>query len=170
MERRFGTTIRRFIAAPVACAATVLLVCQAAPALAAEPKVEATAQSPVVQIEDARFKAMVARDVDALGVMIAPEAIYIHANGIMQTKAEYLKDVAEGRSRYRAIEAAERDVSLSGKLAITHALVRLHVGTDRIIVARTTGVYRQVGGKWQVVVWQSTPITAVAPTPAAPAR
>ena len=147
-----------------------LQICPSVGTVAAEVRAEASKDNPLVQAEDARFRARVARDVDGLDKMIAPDAIYIHANGIMQTKAEYLKDVAEGRSRYRAIEAAEREVNLSGKLAITHAVVRLHVGTDRIIVARTTGLYRQIGGKWLVVVWQSTPITAVAPTPPAQSK
>jgi len=116
----------------------------------------------VIAIEDARFKAQVERDVPALDHAIARDAIYIHANGILQSKAEYLKDVAEGRSRYRAIEAAERTVSLTGNVAVTHALVRLHVGTDKIILARTTGVYQRSAGRWLVTTWQSTPITAVA--------
>lgn len=123
------------------------------------------AVDPLVALEDARFKAMVDRDVGALDKAIAADAIYIHANGILQTKAEYLKDVEEGRSRYRAIEAAERTVSKTGNLAITHALVRLHVGTDRTIIARTTGLYRRIGKGWQVVVWQSTPVTAVQTPP-----
>jgi hypothetical protein len=130
---------------------------------AAQDKVDV--RNPLFAAEDARFRAMIDRDLPALDKAIAPDAIYIHANGILQTKAEYLKDVAEGRSRYRAIEAAERSVSRSGNQSITHALVRLHVGTDRIITARTTGVYRLVGKQWQVVVWQSTPVTASAPAP-----
>lgn len=166
MLKLYGT---KRMAPPLMGLAVGFTALLAAQAVGAEPKVEASATNPLVQIEDARFRAMVARDVEGLDKMIATDAIYIHANGIMQSKAEYLKDVSEGRSRYRAIEAAERSVSLSGKQAITHALVRLHVGTDRIIVARTTGLYRQVGGKWQVVAWQSTPVTAVAPVPAPPA-
>lgn len=168
MSKLIEKTIKGWMAAPL-LSAMGLAALLTGPAFAAEASVEASATSPLIQVEDARFRAMVARDVAGLDKMIAADAIYIHANGIVQSKGEYLKDVAEGRSRYRAIEAAERSISLSGKQAITHALVRLHVGTDRIIVARTTGLYRQVGGKWQVIVWQSTPVTAVAPVAAPPA-
>lgn len=123
----------------------------------------------MIALEDARFRAQIERDVAALDRAIAPEAVYVHANGIAQSKAEYLRDVAAGVSRYRNIEASERSVAIVGDTAVTHALVTLHVGADRRIVARATGVYVRRGGRWLVLSWQSTPIaTQAAPAQSAP--
>lgn len=140
-------------------------------ALGAAPPVAASflPQARLIALEDARFRAQVDRDLAELDRAIAPEAIYIHANGIIQSKAEYLHDVEAGASRYRSIEASERSVTILGDMAITHALVRLEVGVDRRIVARTTGVYVRRQANWLVLSWQSTPVTASSAAPAAPA-
>lgn len=158
---RFTAAIAAFCTLPMAAVAQ-------APSAAVR-----LANARLIALEDARFKAQIERDLAALDSAIASDAVYVHANGITQSKAEYLKDVEAGTSRYRNIEASERSVQVLGDTAVTHALVTLHVGTDRKIVARTTGVYVRRGGRWLVLAWQSTPVIATAPAPpqnAAPAR
>ncbi|WP_068090840.1 nuclear transport factor 2 family protein [Novosphingobium rosa] len=132
-------------------------------ALCAMPKpvlAQVAPDAALIALEDARFKAQVDQDLPALTKAIAPGAIYIHANGVIQTGGQYLHDVQTGASRYRAIEASERSTEILGNTAITHALVKLHVGADAVadktIVARTTGVYVKTGGRWLVKSWQST--------------
>ena len=137
--------------------------------LAAMTPVAATAQetpeaATIIAMEDARFAAQVAADVPALEAAIAPDALYIHANGVVQDRDTYLASVRAGKSHYRAIEASDRDVvPLSADTLVTHATVTLHVGVDKTINTRATGVYTLRGGKWLLVSWQSTPVTA--PTP-----
>jgi hypothetical protein len=116
------------------------------------------AETALLNAESKRLDAQVAHDVAALQQAIADEAIYIHANGEMQTKAEYIHAVETGASRYRSIEVADRTVQLLGDLGITHGMITLNVGVDRKIVARYTGVYAMRDGRWQVLTFQTTPI------------
>lgn len=107
--------------------------------------------------EAQRFDAQVKRDVPALAAALADDVSYIHASGVVQTKAEYLHDVEAGVSRYRSIESADRSARLYGNIAVTHGAVTLNVGVDRRITTRYTGVYVKRGGKWLLLSWQSTP-------------
>lgn len=139
---------------------TALALCAMATPVMAQTAPDAA----LIALEDARFKAQVDQDLPALTKAIAPGAVYIHANGVIQSGEQYLHDVQTGASRYRAIEASERSTEVLDSTAITHALVRLHVGADAVadktIVARTTGVYVKVGGRWLVKSWQSTVVPA----------
>ena len=127
------------------------------PAIAQAVAAPTAAEQAVLDVEHKRFDAQVAADVPALSAAIADEAVYIHASGQTQGKAEYLKDVVSGASKYRAIEASERSAHIYGAIAVTHGIATLHVGTDRTIPTRYTGVYLKRGGKWLVLSWQTTP-------------
>ena len=122
------------------------------------PAVSAGEQA-VLNAESARFDAQVKRDLQALNLAIADQAIYVHANGQQQTKAEYLHDVEAGNSRYRSIEPSDRSVQILGNVAITHGAITLGVGVDRQINGRYSGVYIMKDGRWQVVSFQTTPVT-----------
>lgn len=112
----------------------------------------------LLDLETKRFDAQVSRDVAALSAAIADDAVYIHANGATQGKAEYLADVAAGKSRYRSIESSDRSAVIYGATALTHGQMVLNVGVDRRIEVRYTGVYVKRAGHWLVLSWQSTPI------------
>jgi ketosteroid isomerase-like protein len=112
----------------------------------------------LLDLETKRFDAQVSRDVAALSAAIADDVVYIHANGATQDKAEYLADVAAGKSRYRSIESSDRSAVIYGATALTHGQMVLNVGVDRRIEVRYTGVYVKRAGHWLVLSWQSTPI------------
>ncbi|WP_395397891.1 nuclear transport factor 2 family protein [Novosphingobium sp. BL-8A] len=112
----------------------------------------------MLDLETKRFDAQVKQDVPALAAAIADDAIYVHANGAKQTKAEYLKDVQAGTSRYRSIEASDRSATFYGNIAVTRGQMVLNVGVDRRIEVRFTGIYVKRAGRWLVLSWQSTPI------------
>ena len=114
------------------------------------------AEKAVLDAESARFAAQVNHDLAVLSASIADQAIYVHANGQQQTRAEYLHDVEAGTSRYRSIEPSDRTVQFIGNSAITHGAITLGVGVDRTINGRYTGVYIQKDGHWQVVSFQTT--------------
>jgi hypothetical protein len=150
------------IALPLMSLAQAPPVAQAAPAAADKPAAPQLSpkEKALLDAELKRFDAQVAHDVAALNLAIADEAIYVHANGDMQTKAEYLHAVDTGASRYRSIETFDRSVRLFGKYGITHGIITLNVGVDRKIVARYTGLHEWRDDRWQVISFQTTPITA----------
>jgi hypothetical protein len=117
------------------------------------------AEAALAAAESQRLDAMVRGDVAALNQAIADDAIYIHANGVTQTKTDYLHDVEAGKSRYRSIEVNERSVRILGDVGLTNGVITLNVGVDRRIVAGFMGVYAKRDGQWRLLRWQSTPKT-----------
>ena len=157
----FALLLASAIALPAMSLAQASPVAQAAPAVPAKPLPKLSPkEKALLDAESKRFDAQVAHDAAALNLAIADEAIYVHANGEMQTKAEYLHAVDTGASRYRSIETADRSVRLFGKYGITHGTITLNVGVDRKIVARYTGLHEWRDGRWQVISFQTTPIAA----------
>jgi len=140
------------------CAGVMSFASAAEPAGAPAAASLAAEQAIVFGVEDARFQAQVEQNLAGLSAAIADDALYIHANGVTQDKATFLADVEAGRSRYRKIEATDRSAAIMGDVAVTHAQLALHVGVDKVIAARTTGVYVRRDGKWLVLSWQSTPV------------
>jgi len=126
-------------------------------AVHAAPALSKAAQA-LLDLEQKRFEAQVSRDIGVLSAAIADDAVYVHANGATQGKAEYLADVAAGKSRYRSIESSDRSAVIYGATALTHGQMVLNVGVDRRIEVRYTGVYVRRAGHWLVLSWQSTPI------------
>ena len=54
-----------------------------------------------VASEDARFAAMSANDLSALEGLLEDDLHYVHANGMVEDKAEFLRKIRSGERRYR---------------------------------------------------------------------
>lgn len=119
---------------------------------------QGTQQSAIMAAEAARLDAQVARDTKTVASLLAPTATYIHANGAVQAKDEFLADLEAGKIRHRDVSLTDRAVELRGNVGITHGKIELTVGADRRISGRYTGVYTQEGGMWKLLSWQTTPI------------
>jgi ketosteroid isomerase-like protein len=109
--------------------------------------------------EQKRFDAMVAKDADALARALADELTYTHSSGVLQTKAELIKDLTAGSMQYRQITVLEQHFRLHGSIGIINGVVRLSVrmaDADREFNVRYTDVYVRRSGRWQLLAWQST--------------
>ena len=117
------------------------------------------ATAPVLASEDARFAAMVAADADGMRQVLAADLVYVHSSALVESREQLIDSIVSGRSRYVAVQPAERQVVLMGDSA---ALVR---GRGRFLVAvggndldlqiRYLAVYARVDGAWQLRSWQS---------------
>jgi ketosteroid isomerase-like protein len=129
-------------------------------ASAAEPeRTLSRAEKGLRDAELKRFDALVAADMDALGQMMADELTFTHATGVLQTKAELMKDLASGALRYRKAEVVEQHIRIHGVIGIINGVVKFSAtiaGTDRELNLRYTGVYVRRVGRWQLLAWQST--------------
>jgi len=113
----------------------------------------------VEQVERSRFAAMVAQDVATLGPMLAEELRYVHSNGQLETKPQFLETIRSGRLRYRAIAVQELDVRTYDDVAVVSGLLTADAQAGDQPVAlqlRFTDVYVNRDGRWQLVAWQST--------------
>ena len=117
-----------------------------------------TQQAALLDVERQRLDAEVKADVPAIGNLLSGDLVYLHGNGLRQTKAEYLHAVTVGESRYRSIETGDRSAVIYGSVGVTHGNITLHLATGQSVVARYSGVYLLREDRWLLVSWQSTPI------------
>ena len=62
----------------------------------------------VVTSEEARFAAMSANDLNALEALLEDDLHYVHANGMVEDKAEFLRKIRSGERHYRRFAARSR--------------------------------------------------------------
>ena len=120
-----------------------------------------SAQSPaekVIALEKQRFTAMIARDTVFLQRVLANDLLYSHTNGMVDTKASFIRSIGSGTLQYQQMEledvvsrAYSNTVVLSGRMTIK-VLYNGHVLEMKI---KYLDVYRQNGKDWQLVAWQS---------------
>lgn len=114
----------------------------------------------VLNAEARRFEAMTRSDTLALRPLLAGDLVYIHSNGLTETRSEHLQNIAAGRLVYQTMQREAVQVRLYGKTALTNGIV--HVtgilnGNSFDVRLRYTAVYRR-RGHWRLANWQSTRI------------
>src|SRR3546814_4859729 len=68
----------------------------------------------VLAVEDARFDAMTNNDVDALQLLLADDLHYVHSNGVVEGKAEFLRKITSGERRFRSFRGVARNARREG--------------------------------------------------------
>lgn len=113
----------------------------------------------VLRIDQARLAAMMAGDAKALGKVMSEELAFVHSDGRIETKADYVKNVLAGDTAYadvitkdvRTMEPAPGVVILIGAQEM-----RKRLGpTWSEVKLRFMSVWREEGGAWRMVAWQS---------------
>nr|WP_246448298.1 nuclear transport factor 2 family protein [Novosphingobium flavum] len=138
-----------FAAAPVAVHAAEAEPRNLTKVLPGSPEAE------LLAAEDARFVAQIAHDARTAGSYMADELIYTHATGRVQTKADYMKELATGNTPWRSIEPESRTVYVSGNTGFTHATIYTLTG-DRRMTGTYLAAYVKRDGRWQLLFWQTS--------------
>ena len=100
-----------------------------------------------------------ANDAEALGRALADELTYAHSTGVLQTKPEFISELAAGSMQYRQITVLEQHFRMHGFIGIINGVARMAVrraGTDQQFSVRYTDIYVRRSGRWQLLAWQST--------------
>jgi hypothetical protein len=119
------------------------------------------AEAALLAAEDALFAADVKHDVAAIERGFADEAIFVHANGMIQTKADYLKATAAATMPVKSVVGSDRVVKIFGAVGVVRGTKTLEVGDMHLSGSYLT-VYVMRDGRWQMLDEQSAP----APRPA----
>jgi len=113
----------------------------------------------------------VAGDVDAISAMMADDAIFIHGNGAVQGKSEFLGSIKSGQLSLSAYDLKDPKVILFNGGAIVSGLedlaFRPPAGSNappRVIHMRGSAVWIHNAGAWRLVLDQDT--TLAGPPPA----
>lgn len=116
----------------------------------------------ILAAEQARFQAMTTRDSVGLPRLLHSDLIYLHSNGLTETRRDFVASVASGRLQYHQMEREGTPVvaryGRTGLISgVVHATGVLN-GTPFDIRLRYTSVYRRSYGHWQLLRWQSARI------------
>lgn len=129
-----------------------LFMALATAATAGEPEDE------VLASQDARFRAMIEEDIDALSDLLADDLHYSHTTGSVESKAQFLSTIDSGRVDYLAAERRDVEVRLFGDMAVVTGLADMKLifrGEQLEFTIRFLEVGRKVDQDWQLVAWQS---------------
>lgn len=120
------------------------------------------AQKTIVTSEEARFRAQVQQDTAALQRLLADDMLYIHSNGLVESKSDFLQSIKTGKITYQAMQReGNAQVRTYGKTGIINGIVAakgLSSGNPFDIRIRYTAVYHKKKSTWQLISWQSTRI------------
>jgi hypothetical protein len=120
------------------------------------------AESPVetvLKADQARLSAMMAGNGAVLDRLMSAELVFVHSDGRIETKADYVKNMLAGDTAYadaktsdvRTMEPAPGVVILIGAQQM-----RKRLGpTWSEIKLKFIAVWRDEGGTWRMVAWQS---------------
>ena len=115
------------------------------------------------KLEDQRFKAMVEADAATLDKLLADSLVYTHSYGGSDGKATYLDGIRSKKWQYRKIERPREDIQVHGDCAVVTGQVRIELlseGKPKTLNSAYTNVWIKGPKGWQMVAWQSTPLSA----------
>lgn len=124
------------------------------PAAASEPGV-----SGVLQADHARLSAMMAGDGAALGRVLSEELTFVHSDGRVESKAEYVKNLMAGDTAYtnaRTSEVKTLKPSADVIVLIGTQDMRKKLGDSwSDIHLKFMSIWRNENGTWRMFAWQS---------------
>jgi uncharacterized protein (TIGR02246 family) len=130
----------------------VLFLCAAALPAADEAKA-------VEEAERGWARGVTTNDFALLEKVLAPDLVYTHSNGLVDTRDSYIESLRSGKSRYLKVEYGELKVrQLTPDIAVTHCrtlIVTLQQGKETPMNLALLHVFKKNRGQWQMVAHQS---------------
>ena len=121
---------------------------------AGEPAVPA-----VLRADGMRLAAMMTGDGTALGRVFSDELVFVHSDGRVESKADYVKNLMAGDTAYTNARTSELQTvkpSADVVVLIGRQDMRKRLGAAwSEITLRFLSVWRNEGGTWRMVAWQS---------------
>jgi len=108
--------------------------------------------------EDRRVAALLAADTVTIGALFDDRVRYVHANGLLDTKASYLSSMARGDLTYLTIDISDRSVTEHDDLVVVVFRMRTDItyhGEPRTLDNICTTVWS--GTSPRLISFQATP-------------
>ena len=133
---------------------SVLPLAPAAPASAANATERA-----VLAAHEKRRIATLTGNAAAVSAMMTDDLTFTHANGVVETKAQFINALKTRRLRYKSITDEEHRVRVHGDTGVVSGTCRLVVnasGTNIDIRVRFTELWVKKGRAWRMALWHAT--------------
>ena len=118
-----------------------------------------SAQGDVEQAEAEWARALVAGDGPALDAIYAEDLVYVHSNGSVDTKQQWVGALTAGRIDFSAATQRDSRVRRYGDTAIVNALYDVVINTRPMTIQYLT-VYVKADGRWRIVTQQTATLPA----------
>lgn len=105
----------------------------------------------VLDLSKKKFQWMVTMQFDSLQAVLDDRMMFIHSNGWLETKTEFIHDIRSGKLRYKSIDIIEATARVYPGSAIIIGRGKFVVtldGKDLQLELKYTEVYIQQNGKW----------------------
>lgn len=114
----------------------------------------------IEEAERAWARGVTANDFALLEKVLAPDLVYTHSNGLVDSRDSYIDSLRTGRLRYIRVDYSELKVrQITPDVALTHcrvAVVSRQQGKEQTPMnLALLHVFRKNGGQWQMVAHQS---------------
>jgi Domain of unknown function (DUF4440) len=120
------------------------------------------ATTAILAVDNERTEAQVHGDLETLGRVLGDDLTYVHASGLVQSKAEFLADLKSGKRTYTSIKTSGANVRVLKNSAVVTARSEIHVmheGKDNALSMQVIEVYALRKAHWQLIAYQSTRVT-----------
>jgi ketosteroid isomerase-like protein len=112
-----------------------------------------------LRADKARLAAMMAGDGEALARLMSDQLRFVHSDGRVESKADYVKNLMAGDTAYAEAKTSELEttqVSPDVVVVIGVQEMRKRLGpTWSDIKLRYLAVWRNESGAWRMIAWQS---------------
>jgi len=109
--------------------------------------------------DDERVAATLTADAARLDAIYSDQLHYAHSNGIIDTKASFIESLMSGRLDYQAVDYVQRDfIPVGPGIVLMKGRANVRVGSPdgpRLVDLNYLAVWREEGGQWRFVAWQS---------------
>ena len=138
----------------IRCAALAIATGLSVPTASAEPPVISA-----LRADKARLAAMMAGDGNALAELMSDQLRFVHSDGRVESKADYVKNLMAGDTAYADAKTSDLETTqVSADVVVVLGVqeMRKRLGpTWSDIKLRYLAVWRNENGAWRMVAWQS---------------
>ena len=117
----------------------------------------------IIDLDRKRMRAMVAKDVETLEMLLADDLIYTHSSARLDTKRSLIQGMVAGTTVYTGVKPSDVKAQDLGDTVVLTGIAHIEVvsnGTPNAFGVRFTDVYTRRDDRWQMVTWQSTRLPA----------
>jgi hypothetical protein len=118
-----------------------------------------SAVAAALRADTARLKAMMAGDGRALAELMSNQLRFVHSDGRVESKADYVKNLMAGDTAYADAKTSEVEtMQIAPDVVVVLGVqeMRKKLGTTwSEIKLRYLAVWRNEAGTWRMVAWQS---------------
>jgi hypothetical protein len=116
----------------------------------------------IEELEKERCRALTAGDYQSLGQLLSDDLVHMHATGLIDDKASYLKSIATAL-KFMKIERSSSKVRVYTDVAVMTGILEQTIrvlATDNVVEMRTaaTQIWARLTTGWKQVSFQATVI------------